>query len=217
MRRSSCCIRLPELEIERAERLVQKQHLGPHDEGAGERDALLLAAGELVDPTVGQLFEAHQADDLAHPLVDLGAVDLRDAEPVSDVLAHVHVREESEALEHHVGGPAFRPEAGHVGAVDLHCAGGGGDEAPDHAQQGGLAAPGRAEYREEIARVDLEVERAHRLHRAEALGEAPQPHQDGRGRCCGGDGVHAFSKRSYSSIMSSKVAWVPSASSGGMG
>ena len=38
---------LAELEIERAERLVEQQHLRPVDQRAGKRDALALAAGEL--------------------------------------------------------------------------------------------------------------------------------------------------------------------------
>ena len=38
---------LAQLQVERAERLVEQQHRGPVDERAGERDALLLAAREL--------------------------------------------------------------------------------------------------------------------------------------------------------------------------
>ena len=38
---------LSELEIERAERLVEQQHLGSVDQRAGERHALALTAGEL--------------------------------------------------------------------------------------------------------------------------------------------------------------------------
>ena len=38
----------PELEVERAERLVEEQDVGPVGEGSGERDPLLLAARELV-------------------------------------------------------------------------------------------------------------------------------------------------------------------------
>ena len=37
-----------ELEVERAERLVEEQHVGPVHERPGERDPLLLAAGQLV-------------------------------------------------------------------------------------------------------------------------------------------------------------------------
>ena len=38
---------LAQLQVERAERLVEEQHLGAVDERAGERDPLALAAGEL--------------------------------------------------------------------------------------------------------------------------------------------------------------------------
>ena len=38
---------LAQARVERAERLVEQQHARREDEGAGERDALLLAAGEL--------------------------------------------------------------------------------------------------------------------------------------------------------------------------
>ena len=38
---------LPQLQVERAERLVEEEHARMVDECAGERDALLLAAGEL--------------------------------------------------------------------------------------------------------------------------------------------------------------------------
>ena len=38
---------LAQLEVERAERLVEQQHLGLVDQRAGQRDALALAAGQL--------------------------------------------------------------------------------------------------------------------------------------------------------------------------
>ena len=41
---------LAELEVERAERLVEQQHLRPVDQRAGERHALALAAGKLRGP-----------------------------------------------------------------------------------------------------------------------------------------------------------------------
>ena len=41
---------LAELEVERAERLVEEEHGRAVDEGPGERDALLLAAGHLPGP-----------------------------------------------------------------------------------------------------------------------------------------------------------------------
>ena len=38
---------LAQLEVERAERLVEQQHPGPVDQRAGQRDPLPLAAGQL--------------------------------------------------------------------------------------------------------------------------------------------------------------------------
>ena len=42
-----------QLGVEVGQRLVEQQHLGLDHDGAGERDALLLAAGELRRPAVG--------------------------------------------------------------------------------------------------------------------------------------------------------------------
>ena len=44
--------------VEVAGRLVEQQHARPHDERAGDRDALLLAAGELRRQVVGAVGEA---------------------------------------------------------------------------------------------------------------------------------------------------------------
>ena len=61
--------------VERAGRLVADDELGVRRQGAGDADALALAAGELVRilAPVGGI-EADQAQQLAHALLDLGAV-----------------------------------------------------------------------------------------------------------------------------------------------
>ena len=46
---------LAQLAVERAERLVEQQHARAVDERPGERDALLLAAGQLARLAVGEL------------------------------------------------------------------------------------------------------------------------------------------------------------------
>ena len=57
---------LPDLEarlrVEAGGGLVEEEQLGVADEGAGERQPLLLAAGELLDAGVALLFELHDAD-----------------------------------------------------------------------------------------------------------------------------------------------------------
>ena len=52
---------LAQLQVERAERLVEQQHRGPVDERPGQRDALLLAARQLARPG---LLAARAADEL---------------------------------------------------------------------------------------------------------------------------------------------------------
>ena len=69
-----------------------------------------------------------------------------------------------------------RRHAGHVTAVEQDAPLGGLLEAGDHAQRRGLARAGRAEHREELAVRDVEVDAGDRLHVAEALDHAFQPH-----------------------------------------
>ena len=52
---------LAQLEVERAERLVEQQHGGPVHERAREGDALLLAAGELARLALGLAARARRA------------------------------------------------------------------------------------------------------------------------------------------------------------
>ena len=102
MRFSSFCMSLRRLQVERAERLVEQQHLRPVDEGAGDGHALLLAAGEARHLAV---FKALEADDLEHfgdAVVDLLFRQLRQAQAEGDVVVDVEVREEGVSLEHGV-------------------------------------------------------------------------------------------------------------------
>ena len=56
------------LRVERRERLVEQQHAGLDREGAGERDALLHAAGELVRVAVDRVAEPDELEQLADPV-----------------------------------------------------------------------------------------------------------------------------------------------------
>ena len=57
-----------QLEVERAERLVEQEHLRLDDEGAGEGDALPLAARQLGGLAVAVLVEAHLRERLVGEL-----------------------------------------------------------------------------------------------------------------------------------------------------
>ena len=67
---------LAQAQVERAERLVEQQGARAVDERAGERDALLLAAGELAGLALAEVAELHQLERLAGARADLALVDL---------------------------------------------------------------------------------------------------------------------------------------------
>lgn len=86
-----------QLEVEGAEGLVEQQHLGGVDQGAGHGHALLLAAGELVRFLAGLLTELYEFQHVLDLL--LHALDAAPAQTEGDVLEDVEVREEGVGLE----------------------------------------------------------------------------------------------------------------------
>lgn len=119
------------------------------DEGAGDGDALLLAAGQLVGPVPGLVTELDQLQHLVDLLLHRG--DAAAAQAEGDVLGDVEVREERVRLEDGVDGPFVRGQVGDVPVAEVDGAGGGVLQAGDHAEGGGLAAAGGAEEGEEGA------------------------------------------------------------------
>ena len=90
---------LADFRVERAERLVEQQHGRAQDQRPGQRDALLLAAGELVRAALAELAELDQLERLLDAPVALAARDLLVAQAEGDVVEHVEVREQRVALE----------------------------------------------------------------------------------------------------------------------
>ena len=77
---------LAQLLVERAERLVEQQHLRPLGDGAGERHALPLAAGELVGLALGELLHLDELQHLGDARLDLGLRHLVLLQAEGDVL-----------------------------------------------------------------------------------------------------------------------------------
>ena len=105
-----------QLAVECRERLVEKQHGGAVDEGAGERHALLLAARELIAAALAVAFEAHHGERLVHRAVDLGFGGLGTAlaQAIGNVVGDRQMRKQRVVLEHHVDRPAVGRDAGDV-------------------------------------------------------------------------------------------------------
>ncbi len=145
-----------ELGVERAERLVQQQHRRAQDERPRQRDALLLAARELVRASLLEPGQLHQLERLGHPLLALGLRHRLVLHPERDVLRDGQEREQGVALEHRVDVAAVGRPGADVDAVEQDLAVGRRLEARDHPQRGRLPAAARPEQREELAGLDLQ-------------------------------------------------------------
>ncbi|MCY1541563.1 hypothetical protein D9M68_772630 [compost metagenome] len=95
-------------------------------------------------------------------------------------------------LEHHA---AFRRWAGDRVAIHLQAAGAGRQVPGQSAQQGGLAAAGRAEDADEFPRRDGEVQGLHRLEGVAPLAEADG--QAARGDAAGLQGVFMAAHQAF--------------------
>ena len=149
---------LAELQVERAERLVEEQRPRRVHDRARERDALPLAAGQLAGLALAVPLEPDAGERLARLRAALRLRDLPHAQAVLHVLLHRHVREQRVVLEDGVDRPVERRATGDVRPAELDPALVGPLEAGDHPQRRRLARAGRAEHREELAARDVEVD-----------------------------------------------------------
>ena len=146
-----------QLGVEVGQRLVEEEDARLAHDGAADRHALALAAGELRRTAVEQRVEAQKLRRRVDLALDLGTRRADVLESERHVLAHGHVRVQRVRLEHH-GEPAIR--GGHVvdpRAVDHDVAARDLLEPADHAQERGLAAAGRPDEDDELAIGDREV------------------------------------------------------------
>src|SRR5712692_1499825 len=149
---------LPQLEVQRTERLVEEQDLGFVDHGPSQGDALALATRQLVRPALVQPDQAHHPQRAIDPLLALCRRDALDPQPVADVVAYGHVGEEGVVLEDRVRLALVRRHRGDVAPAELDPASIRALEAGDQPEQGRLPGPGRAEQGEELPLLDGQVD-----------------------------------------------------------
>ncbi len=157
--------RLAQLGVEVGQRLVEQQQRRLDDERPGQREALLLAAGELGGLTLGVRGELHR---LQHPVHALPisflpgrSAALAHLQREGDVVEDRHVRPDGVGLEHHAEAALVGRDVDRADAVTLAENSGrsptvmrpesGLLQAGDRAQRRGLAAAGRAEQGEHLA------------------------------------------------------------------
>ncbi len=140
--------------VEAGERLVHQQHAGVLDEGAGDQDALALAAGELAEGLLGQLLEADPGE---RPRAPARARPGRPPPPRgAGQRAHRrHVERRDRVVEARALG--LRDRA--AGGADPEAAGKRAQLAEQGAQDRRLAAAVGTEQGEALARPQLELDR----------------------------------------------------------
>ena len=168
------------LGVEIGERLVHQAHRRFRDDGAAERHALLLAAGELAGPAVEQMADAEDLDGARPAGVPLG---LRHAARAS-ARRRCSPRRSDAGTARRTGTPSrrrARPAAGSVtsrppistrAARRLLKPG-------DDAQAGGLAAAGRSEQHAERPAGDMQAHAGERRRRSPAARDATAWRRDG--------------------------------------
>ena len=125
--------------VERAQRLVHQHDRRVEDDRARERDALLLAARELMRMAVAEAAEPHQLERPPHPLGDRAVRPAPRAQWKRDVLEHAQMRKYRVVLKHHAKAAFLRRHRCDVLAVEQDCAPVGPDEPGDHHQRRRLA------------------------------------------------------------------------------
>jgi len=156
--------------VEGAGGLVAEDHVGAGDEGAGDGDPLLLAAGELGGPPGALVGEA----DLAEDLGGAAPVGAAPGEPQREqhVLLDGERGQQVEGLEDEAEAAAAQfgelvlAEACDLGAAEPDGAGGGAVESGGALQEGRLAGAGRSHHGGEAAVREAQVDAAQGVHGA---------------------------------------------------
>ena len=142
--------------------------LGIADQGPAKRYPLAHAAGELSRPFVDGILKMHEANEL-HGAGQIGrAIPAHHLDREQDVLQRRLPGQQGRILKHN---PDFRARLGHQDAVGEDAAVAHHFKTGDHHQERALAATARAEQADELALLDGEGSRCHRLGRGRSLSE----------------------------------------------
>src|SRR5215831_18895264 len=152
--------------IQVGQRLVEQKHLGTPHQRPTQRHPLPLTARQLARPALVEPLQAQQRRRLAHALRDHLACKARHLEREGQIAAHVHVRVERIALEHHGDVALARRTILHRLPVDPDVPAGRLLEAGDQGQGGRFSAARRTDDGHELAICYLERNLVHCHHAA---------------------------------------------------
>ena len=162
-------------DIQRRDRFIADDQPGPAGQGAGDGDALALAAGEFMRPAIGHLRpQPHPGEQIRHPHGAAGAghAGVQD-QRFLDGGGHAHPRVEAAkgVLKDDLGVFAPRPQrlAGqrrNILAIEADFPAIRLDQPQRHPAQGGFAAAALADNGQHLARHHMQAHAIHRAHRA---------------------------------------------------
>ena len=165
--------------VQVAQGFVQQQHPGRLDQGAGDGDALLLAAGELGGFPVQQHVDLHQAGRLfgtpEHVLLRGPCLALQVLQRKENVLQDGHVRVQGIVLENQTHAAVFGRKMGHILLAEENPALRGRLQTADQVEGGALPAAGRPQQADELSVRDLEREIVDRDHVLALFAAAGKP------------------------------------------
>ena len=153
---------LAQAAVQRPERLVHEHQVGLEHERPGDRDALLLAAGQLPGPARLEALELDHVQRAFDAGFDLVFGQAARVQGEGEILGDRHVGEQGVVLKDQPDVAFVRFDRGHGPAVQPDFPAVGVLEAGQHLEAGGLAGPGRPQQRDELAARDLQVEILHR-------------------------------------------------------
>ena len=148
---------LSKAQVERAERLVKKQHLRTVYQSPRNGDTLLLTSRELRHLAVFKTLEAYYLEHFGNAVVYLLLGKLCKAQPESHILIHIQMRKQSIFLKNSVHLSLVRRDIIYPLAVKKHISAGGLDKTADYSERGGFAAAGGTEQREEFLIIEIQV------------------------------------------------------------
>ena len=161
--------------VQAGKRLVHEDQVGLRGQGPGQRNALLLSAGELVRIPSVVSFQVNHPQRRRHLLLAMP----RAAEPEGDVLRDGQVGEQGAFLEHHADAALLRAlvhaRPVHGAPADLYGSGVGRVKPGDQAQGGGFAAATGAQQAEDLARFNVKVDVGDGLRFPKGFPQARQP------------------------------------------